>query len=226
MTAKHQMYEFDVLAGRLSDWSRHHPTAVLPEDFLNVKDRAMDAVWDVTERRQRIWLYGPSWLFMLNVGGGDLGSGPTPRKRRPSTGVAADVTMAKKLKTSGAGSRTVVAERDGLPARLIRTENGTVVDVDLDARHATKSGDEGDDGGDEDVDLRLTRVTDADGGGPGALTAAAPSRKWWCTFQYRPILGVVALADDANVEEDKPLEVVVVERPVWDILEEGASVKS
>ncbi|KAL8940869.1 MAG: hypothetical protein Q9216_002589 [Gyalolechia sp. 2 TL-2023] len=78
LTAGHQLYEFDVLAGKISDWSRRNPTSTLPMEFRNIKDRAMGCVWDVAasgpktgengDARQRIWLYGSSWLWMFDLG--------------------------------------------------------------------------------------------------------------------------------------------------------------
>jgi len=45
---------------------------------------------------------------------------------------------------------------------------------------------------------------------------------WWFTFRFRPILGVVSLHDGEwarEIEEktDTVMEVVLVERPVWDL---------
>jgi len=215
ITAKHQMYELDILAGKLSDWSRRNPTAVLPEDFTKIRDRAMGAIWDVSSRRERVWLYGSTWVFMLNVGR-DLedNSKAVARKRRPSE--AEDDTTPKRLKgTSGAGSRLPASQRTGAGAlgSIKVTSNG--VTKTLDAEHSVKR--EADD--DEDVDmlddepadLRLTRMEsrdeqEVDGEGDG-------ERKWWGTFKYRPILGMVPLEDE-DAGEDGVLEVVIVERPL------------
>lgn len=67
LTAEHQIYEFDILAGHISDWSRRNPTSTLPSDFRAIRDRAMGSVWDVTPTRQRIWLYGSAWLWMFDL---------------------------------------------------------------------------------------------------------------------------------------------------------------
>jgi U3 small nucleolar RNA-associated protein 4 len=45
---------------------------------------------------------------------------------------------------------------------------------------------------------------------------------WWFTFRFRPILGVVSLHDGEPAREieekiDAAMEVVLVERPVWDL---------
>ncbi|KKK20782.1 hypothetical protein ARAM_003815 [Aspergillus rambellii] len=72
--------------------------------------------------------------------------------------------------------------------------------------------------------------------GTSAAAAAAakkpqPARRWWYTYKYRGILGIVPLSSDAEIlaaaddddaedEEDgarNGLEVAVVERPMWDV---------
>lgn len=67
LTAQHDVYEFDVLKGKLSDWSRRNPSVNLPSEFKQIRDRAMGAIWDVRGDKERIWLYGSSWLFMFDL---------------------------------------------------------------------------------------------------------------------------------------------------------------
>ena len=67
LTAENQIYEFNVLSGRISDWSRRNPTSSLPQEFRDLRDRAKSAVWDVTGQNERIWLYGVSWLWMFDL---------------------------------------------------------------------------------------------------------------------------------------------------------------
>ena len=73
VTAEHQFHEINVLAGRISDWSRRNPTSILPDEFNSLKDRAMGCVWDVASSaltnlgRERIWLYGNTWLWMFDL---------------------------------------------------------------------------------------------------------------------------------------------------------------
>ena len=67
LTSEHQMYEFEILTGRLTSWSRRNPTSSLPEDFRNIRDRAKGLVWDISTNKERIWLYGSSWLWMFNL---------------------------------------------------------------------------------------------------------------------------------------------------------------
>lgn len=66
-TCEHHMYEFNVLSGRLSDWSRRNPFSSLPRTFRDIKDRAMGLIWDICGTKERIWLYGNSWLWMFDL---------------------------------------------------------------------------------------------------------------------------------------------------------------
>lgn len=67
LTAENQIYEFNVLSGRISDWSRRNPTSSLPQEFRDLRDRAKSAVWDVRGQNERIWVYGVSWLWMFDL---------------------------------------------------------------------------------------------------------------------------------------------------------------
>lgn len=80
VTSLHQVYEFEILLGRLSDWSRRNPPGALPHDFKAVRDRTMDCVWDISGERERVWLYGTSWLWMFDL------SNDFSIEQRPSEG--------------------------------------------------------------------------------------------------------------------------------------------
>ncbi|OAX82683.1 hypothetical protein ACJ72_02961 [Emergomyces africanus] len=67
LTAEHQLSEFELLKGKLSDWSRRNPKAYLPKEFTILKDRAMGAFWDISRSRERLWLYGPTWMWMFDL---------------------------------------------------------------------------------------------------------------------------------------------------------------
>ncbi|KAI4111531.1 MAG: hypothetical protein LQ339_000402 [Xanthoria mediterranea] len=73
VTAEHQFYEINILAGKISDWSRRNPTSALPKEFRSIRDRAMGCIWDVAPSsspspdRHRIWLYGNTWLWMFDL---------------------------------------------------------------------------------------------------------------------------------------------------------------
>jgi U3 small nucleolar RNA-associated protein 4 len=67
VTARNQVTEFDVLNGGFSDWSRGNPVAYLPDILKTVKDPAMGSFWGAGPNRERLWLYGATWLFMLDM---------------------------------------------------------------------------------------------------------------------------------------------------------------
>lgn len=209
------MYELDVLAGKLSDWSRRNLTAVLPEDFTKIRDRAVGAVWDTTAQHERIWLYGSTWVFMLNVGQ-NLDDGmalPLNKKRRPSEFEDEASGLSKRIKggSSGAGSKLPASQRAPGHAGSIKitTQDGQSEAVALRSDN-DEDGDVAMEDDDEDVEgLQLTRLRseDAANGVSGQY-----ERKFWGTFKYRPILGMVPLEDESGKGDDV-LEVVVVERP-------------
>lgn len=66
-TSEHQIYEFHVLSGKLSAWSRRNSSSQLPQAFKAIRDRAMGSIWDVRGVRERIWIYGSSWLWMFDL---------------------------------------------------------------------------------------------------------------------------------------------------------------
>jgi U3 small nucleolar RNA-associated protein 4 len=213
VTARHQMYELDILAGKLSEWSRRNPTAVLPDDFTKIRDRVVGAVWDTSAQRERIWLYGSTWVFMLNVGQNlDDGLILPNKRRRPSEYEQDAFGAMKRIKgaSSGAGSRMPVAHRAPGQSGSVKvtSQNGDALAIRSD------NDDDGDiamEDDDEDAEgLQLTRLRSDDANNLAA--SGEYERKFWGTFKYRPILGMVPLEDDSGKGEDV-LEVVVVERP-------------
>jgi U3 small nucleolar RNA-associated protein 4 len=74
VTALHQLMEFNVLTGRLTDWSRrNNDEARLPEEFRLLRDRAIGSFWDVQDATtnekpwERLWVYGANWLSMFDL---------------------------------------------------------------------------------------------------------------------------------------------------------------
>ena len=66
VTSEHGLYEYNALTGKLSDWSRRNSTN-LPSRFLRNRDRVMGLLWDIGHGRERLWLYGISWLGMFDL---------------------------------------------------------------------------------------------------------------------------------------------------------------
>lgn len=67
LTAKNDFYEFEVLKGALSPWSRRNPTSAASETFRVQKDLAKGAFWEVTGGKERIWVYSFSWMWMFDL---------------------------------------------------------------------------------------------------------------------------------------------------------------
>jgi U3 small nucleolar RNA-associated protein 4 len=67
VTAEHKVIEFRVLQGMLSDWSRRNPASYLPRQFQQIRERAMGCFWDVSNSHERLWTYGSTWMFMLDL---------------------------------------------------------------------------------------------------------------------------------------------------------------
>ncbi|KAL6229924.1 hypothetical protein BDW75DRAFT_234814 [Aspergillus navahoensis] len=114
---------------------------------------------------------------------------------------------------------------------------GELVSLEVDKERDPEEDDEDEQ---EDNDARLARLrrettaADANGQsnavhGPDAgskqLVESAPARRWWYTYKYRGILGIVPLSSGSDSADDEPvddnahagLEVAVVERPMWDV---------
>lgn len=67
LTVDHKFYEFSVMSGSLSAWSKRNPASSFPSQFFGIKERAMGCVWDISAQHERIWLYGVSWLYMFDL---------------------------------------------------------------------------------------------------------------------------------------------------------------
>jgi U3 small nucleolar RNA-associated protein 4 len=67
VTATNQVTEFDIFNGGLSEWSRRNPVAYLPCLLKTIKDPAMGCAWATGGGHERLWLYGVTWLFMLDL---------------------------------------------------------------------------------------------------------------------------------------------------------------
>lgn len=94
VTAVHEVYEFEVLRGRLSDWSRrNNGVEALPEGFRIQRERTVGCVWDISadNSKQRIWLHGATWLCMFDLAQDFLRSKTSPPKVGLTNGVSSDV---------------------------------------------------------------------------------------------------------------------------------------
>ncbi|KAJ6779415.1 hypothetical protein PWT90_09935 [Aphanocladium album] len=206
VTSSWNVVAFNALQGSLTPWSRRHPRKALPGPVQDLLDLAKGAFW----QGSRLWIYGVSFLVMLDMSQ-DM---PVPDKDTGDQLVQLGTKRKRTNATSGAGGRM---EKEGLKPQQIRKYAANKwEDVDVDAPNAT--GDKEDDSDDDMADAadsELTQLRNATAGS-GAQSGGAEDengrKKWWITYKYRPVLGVVSFGG-----QDGSLEVALVERPTWDI---------
>ncbi|KAJ4286466.1 U3 small nucleolar RNA-associated protein [Kalmusia sp. IMI 367209] len=232
VSADQQLYLFEVLGGQLSEWSRRNPPSSYPAQYRNLKSPTKGCIWDV--KQQRIWLYGEGWLFMFDLSK-DL---PIPDYAEAQDSEEVESKLSKKRKRENArkgasGAGDAVPEKDAPVTKMRRfdsadDESESPAKIDLHGAQTELGSDEEDDGEQGTlVDLRRERAeVDASNGvngdvaretdlaeRDGALEQRTRSPEpWWHTFKYRSILGMVPIGRD-----DQPLEVVLVERPSWEL---------
>ncbi|KAF2151914.1 WD40 repeat-like protein [Myriangium duriaei CBS 260.36] len=205
VTQHHQIYELDLHTGKLSDWSRRNPTSVLPPELRSIKDRITGAIWDPApgsdgERSDRVWLHGTTWLAMLDISQDFASTTSTNAIEAAGAGekrkrITEDekwalraAGAAKRRGTSGAGDRVPEHEAGGV-ATAATWEGEELTLTVLPKRDEDGEEDEGDEMDVDDEAGPLRREEE------GALVVAGQKgrRRWWCTYKYRPILGVVPL---------------------------------
>lgn len=198
---------FHPLQGALTSWSRNHPRRALPAPIQDLLDLPKGVLW----QGPRAWIYGVSFLFMLDLSqdlskpSGDLDAPPADQVglKRKRTG-----------KSTGAGGK--MAQSNLTPHQITRHMDGVDEDVDMDDVQPADDDDEDDSNSDDEMDgvagelaqLRSGGEHTKEGGSAELADADSGRRSWWMTYKYRPIFGIVPLAED---------EVALVERPTWDV---------
>lgn len=209
VSAKHDLYLFEPLAGKLSEWSRRNPPSSYPSQFKTIHEPAKGCVWDVTDTNRRLWLYGEKWIFMFDLS-----------KDFPLADQA--LTSSKKRKrdfvhqnprgkaNSGAGDAIPQSEA---PVTKLRKFNSGKASGSTWIQPGTVT-QEPEPESDEDVDdmAGLRRADGADSSHEDKDEKKRNPETWWHSFKYRPVLGMVPVAN-----ESETLEVVLVERPSWDL---------
>lgn len=228
VTNASRVYTFHPLTGSLTKWSRRNTAWKLPEEIRATRDLIKGVVW----QGSRIWFYGVSFIFMLDISVDYTdGTGSNEKKgRKRKRGV--DSGAGSKMEASHALAPTHV--------RMSTGENGKkgewvdIEMVDIDAQTNGTAVNEDDEDEDEDTDggeLQKFRDHEVQAqAGEGAIAEEGQHRKWWHTYKYRPILGVVPLEtggkDQMNGKKKgkgkaskipSVLEVALVERPKWDV---------
>jgi len=217
VTTNRSIFVFDPLRGSLSDWTRRNPISKFPESFRMQRDVVKGIIW----QGPRAWIYGVSYLFMIDLSR-DLPE-PDPREDGQKKGT--------KRKRNGheAGAGGKMNMDHSLVPQEIKTTNGADgvewVDVDMadaDDQKSVGASSAFDDDDDDTDPGELQRMRD----GQGANGEDAPKRApWWNTYQYRPILGIVPLSSapskkrrgGAASDRLPPLEVAIVERPRFEL---------
>jgi U3 small nucleolar RNA-associated protein 4 len=231
VTATSRIYTFNPLEGSLTKWSRRNAVWKLPEEIRSTRDLIKGVVW----AGSRIWMYGVSFVFMVDLAFDftEQESGASKKNRKRKRGA-----------DSGAGSKTEIGTLAPQPVRTLVARDGQEgewLDVEMaDAEpQADASGDEDDNveeeiGGRELEKLRKREQRCRSEGEDNAPPSAEKLRKkWWHTYKYRPILGIVPLVNAGVGEggetngvngsskkaarEIKKIEVALVERPKEDI---------
>ena len=67
ITADNKIREYHTSTGSLTPWSRRNPHACFPAEYRNLKDRAKGVIWDIQHQRERLWVWGVSWLWMFDL---------------------------------------------------------------------------------------------------------------------------------------------------------------
>lgn len=216
LTATSEVFEFEVLKGALSPWSRRNPIEAFSETFRTNRNLAKGAFWDIKNGKERIWIYSVGWLWMFDLSR-DF---PAAEEAAEKTNGTVTATTGRKRKrgiekNTGAGSaipdqdlqtgisrKIQVADEDAPDKAQFDIVKHDAMDVDENEQEESTSA------------LALLRR------GSKSEVKDDGFKHEWYTYKYRPILGmgVIASSDDESEEEDtgKGFEVVVVERPIFE----------
>ncbi|KAF2863417.1 WD40 repeat-like protein [Piedraia hortae CBS 480.64] len=181
VTNANEIVDVDLLAG----------ARVKGERKLRFRDCAAGALWD---DRGRIWVYGPSWLSMVEVSAETAGKDAIAKKRKRENGTTleVDASAKKRRKENGMKGTEGTEGTDETTLRRSRRISGKALKEFVD--------EEGE--GDQD-DEKCQENGDEDEDGDGE--ANDRKEKTWSSFKYRNILAVMPLGDSGR-------EMVVVER--------------
>ncbi|KAI1870960.1 hypothetical protein JX265_006000 [Neoarthrinium moseri] len=232
ITARPQILTLHPTIGSITPWSRRNPVQRFPVEFRNIRDLVKGALW----AGDRLWMYGNTFLAMLDMSkdiAEDLanpssslvpldGQPAKPKKRKRG----GDTGAGNKMQIGATGPTKVERYVEGEPVEELNMDGPDPMDTD--GTSAPEDDSESEDS-DEELQGELASRRRAEGKkGPDAQPNQGTG--FWHTLKYRPILGIVSLehleeseiADDdvvtplRNGDGRKPLEVALVERPLWD----------
>jgi U3 small nucleolar RNA-associated protein 4 len=220
ITALKTLLVFNPLRGALSEWSRRNSYPKLPAQFRDTRDQVKGVVW----QGHRAWIYGVSSLFML-----DLSQDFDLEKDSPEgkNGRKQGTKRKRGGQEGGAGGKM---EKHSLAPQRVKTavgpdgekwEDVEMADADDQKSIGASSGVDDDDDDTDGGELqRLRDDQGANGSAADAEKEGLKAAKWWHSYQFRPILGIVPVEGvpgltNGNVPEGlPPLEVALVERPL------------
>ena len=231
VTAAGDVFEFEVLKGGLSGWSRRNPASSFPVEFTKLKDQARGCIWDITESRERLWLYGVGWLWMFDLSrdfpsqsNGLVNGEGAVRKRKRKGGKDEDSGAGSKIPDSKLGtgmSRKMqrVIHEEVFESHNISFSDPDAMDLDDEDNHegsfALQRLRRG--SGNEDDKVELVNAENRESGQngeEGKVVTELKAPNHWKTFKYRPILGMCVIGEGS--EGDIGPEVAIVERPIWE----------
>lgn len=243
ITAKdHHIFEFHVLQGRLSDWSRHNtPAEKLPYDFRLQKDRAAGVVWEVSAEKERIWVWASSWVWMFDLRQNlptlesvEVQVEAVGGKRKRKRGNGETLARFADKGESGAGDKVLAGQSRGLLAMPKKSEKPSTPALDLD---------EDDEDGEDTLGLVHSDNSNTDDEDDKEDTEAtdkkqtgyhAGNKPYWKTNRYRNLMAFLPIGGKVTPvgrrwrrrigaveakwgQKIDGVEMVAVERPSWDI---------
>jgi U3 small nucleolar RNA-associated protein 4 len=214
VTTSMQLICLSPVLGSMTDWSRRNPASRLPDELRLNRDVLKGAIW----QGSRVWLYGVSSLFMLDL---SMDFSDEARDSKAQTSSQPLGKKRKREKNSGAGEKMA---RGLIGPRQVQSMNGEAAKPQLEDVRTTNGGKEAqneeDDFEDDQAILKLRELQN----NQSEVLADGGRQSFWCTYKYRPILGIVpldsqnlAMAADRISPGSASVELAVVERPSWDV---------
>lgn len=210
VTSTNEIYEFEVLGGSLTPWSRRNPTSTFPLAFRKLGDLARGCIWDVSNGRERMWLHGVSWIWMFDLSQ-DFHFEDEEVEENGGSENAGNKRKRFQLGKSGAGGMVDEEERETGMSRKIRKviHEEETEEMEMDVDGAKEFMDIDSDDGEIDTEMKLTLRGKTQKSEDEKFGRTAQT---YNTLKYRPILGVVEIGDAG----EGGLEVAIVERPIWE----------
>jgi len=244
LTAHSQaVFEFHVLRGRLTDWSRRNPPSRFVKDFRNVLDIGCGILWEIEEAdstfsssettftKERVWFWGPNWIWMFDLQqdfpeqdavpstvtpAGSSGQNQAHKRKR---GVVNSGRLGDASCPGGDGDVAMLDDATGDDGNFTNGDDAGATDP-IWGKFSRAPGKPAN----SDDTVLASKKLDSFGQVEGASN---PARPYWRYYKYRPIMALLPIGKwssrvrgaDGEEEEstERVRELVVVERPAWDI---------